>query len=176
MSEPHAATYSHKDVRRCDGFDSGLPNSFLEKDVAYATACRATAAASASPGGELCLVDCARSDPGNQLGGIGVSGYDGPPPGLAFAQSIFAEDKGDAVLLPHPAMAGHAILIENRPDIATEIDAAMYPSGNKEVGGRPDDPSKRDSGHGPGHAEDHLLSSPDVKASPHFEPSRADVS
>src|SRR5215471_9463935 len=69
-------------------------------------------------------------------------------------------------------MAGHAVLIEDRPNVTTEIDAAMHPSGNHELGWRPDDRSKRDRGHGPGHATDHLPPSPDVKARVHIEPSR----
>ena len=42
-------------------------------------------------------------------------------PDLPYAQGFFAENERNAILLPDPAVASDAILIEDGPDIAAEL-------------------------------------------------------
>ena len=62
-----------------------------------------------------------RGDARDQLGRAGVARNDDGAAGLAFAQSLFALGEGDAGRLFHPAMAGDALAVENRPYVAVEI-------------------------------------------------------
>ena len=68
----------------------------------------------------------------HQLGGVGLARNNGAPSGFAYAQGLLAEDEGHAVFLPDAAVAGDAILIEDRPDIAAELNfVAGHPVGKR---------------------------------------------
>src|SRR5215470_10834024 len=63
----------------------------------------------------------ARGDPGDELGSLGMTRHDGRAPGLAAAQGLIAVNERDAVLLPHAAVTGGAGLIQDRANIAAEV-------------------------------------------------------
>src|SRR5437868_2473826 len=66
-----------------------------------------------------------RSYPPNQFRIIRMTGHYRPPSRLACAQGFFAENKRHAIFLADAPMALHAVLIQNRLNIATEADGRM---------------------------------------------------
>ena len=67
----------------------------------------------------------------HQLRGIGITRHDRPVAGLADSERLVAVDKRNIVSLPDSAMTGDAVLIEDGPDIAAEIDS--IPRGKAEA-------------------------------------------
>ena len=57
----------------------------------------------------------------HQFRTIRISGNDRSSPRFARPQSFFTKEKGNAVLLAYAPMAGHAILIQDRSDVAAEV-------------------------------------------------------
>src|SRR5579864_897312 len=66
-----------------------------------------------------------RSHPPNQFRIIRMTGYDCPPSRLAYTQGFLTENKRHAIFLADAAVTLHAVLIQNRLNIATETDGSM---------------------------------------------------
>jgi hypothetical protein len=50
-----------------------------------------------------------------------MAGHNGGPSGLSGTQRLLAEYEGNAVLLPHPSVAGNAVLIQDGADVPAEL-------------------------------------------------------
>ena len=61
-------------------------------------------------------------DAADQFRGGRIAGNNNLLAGLAFPEGLLAVNEGDLAGLLHPAVADRAVLVEQRPDVAVEVD------------------------------------------------------